>query len=289
MSEINARMMARNDLVRMLGNSRFALYQHIIRREVEPGIPSTFDNAFCAELDRRYHQALGNAGCSSTTYTSRSSPAPPGTGGNFEGLLAAILGKKTAGGHSADEAEALSELSDVTTAIRETLGAYGARSLSVEPRDGIWHSEPLEFLLQLVNGGAPRPMPLPRMPLDEALSQKRIFFGRNAIEIRGALRLKRALARCSRSGNTPPFRAGIARLLLKVPHEFILTQSFAIIDRPEAAKQIDRVTRQVDMSDEADFVVGRPSRDRAGRTARLGSDLWRTSFLGDASGAISMK
>jgi type IV secretion system protein VirB4 len=257
MSEINARMMARNDLVRMLGNSRFALYQHIIRREVEPGIPSTFDNAFCAELDRRYHQALGKRRMFvNDIYLTILRRPLQGQAGNFEGLLAAILGKKTAGGHSADEAEALSELSDVTTAIRETLGAYGARSLSVEARDGIWHSEPLEFLLQLVNGGVPRPMPLPRMPLDGALSQKRIFFGRNAIEIRGASDAESRFGAMLSIREYPAFSGpGSLDLLLKVPHEFILTQSFAIIDRPEAAKQIDRVTRQVDMSDEAESVV----------------------------------
>ncbi|MGL1590390.1 hypothetical protein ACSTHH_23435, partial [Vibrio parahaemolyticus] len=43
--------------------------------------------------------------------------------------------------------------------------------------------------------------------------------------------------------------------LLRVPHEFIAAQSFAIVDRPEAAKQIDRVSRQVDMSDEAGSIV----------------------------------
>ena len=38
-SEINVRMLGRNDLVRTLANSRFAIYSHIIRREVEPKIP----------------------------------------------------------------------------------------------------------------------------------------------------------------------------------------------------------------------------------------------------------
>ena len=95
MSEINARMMARNDLVRMLGNSRFALYQHIIRREVEPGIPSTFDNAFCAELDRRYHQALGKRRMFvNDIYLTILRRPLQGQAGNFEGVLAAILRMK---------------------------------------------------------------------------------------------------------------------------------------------------------------------------------------------------
>lgn len=257
MSEINARMMARNDLVRMLGNSRFALYQHIIRREVEPGIPSTFENAFCEELDRRYHEALGKRRMFvNDIYLTILRRPLQGQAGNFEGVLERLLGKKTAAGQSASEAEALSELSDVTTAIRETLGAYGAISLSVVKREDGWFSEPLEFLIQLVNGAAPRPMHLPRMPLDEALAMKRIFFGRNAIEIRGASEEDTRFGAILSIREYPAFTGpGSLDLLLRAPHEFILTQSFAIIDRPEAAKQIDRVTRQVDMSDEAESIV----------------------------------
>jgi len=43
--------------------------------------------------------------------------------------------------------------------------------------------------------------------------------------------------------------------MLKVPHEFIVTQSFAIVDKPLAMTQIERVSRQIDMSDEADSIV----------------------------------
>ncbi|MFN5715165.1 MAG: type VI secretion protein, partial [Bradyrhizobium sp.] len=58
MSEVNARLLGRNDVVRTLANSRFALTAHIIRREVQPRIESTFDNVLCRELDERYDAAL---------------------------------------------------------------------------------------------------------------------------------------------------------------------------------------------------------------------------------------
>ena len=57
-SEVNARLLGRNDVVRTLANSRFALTAHIIRREVQPRIESTFDNVLCRELDERYDAAL---------------------------------------------------------------------------------------------------------------------------------------------------------------------------------------------------------------------------------------
>ncbi|MCW5777796.1 MAG: VirB4 family type IV secretion system protein, partial [Phycisphaeraceae bacterium] len=120
----------------------------------------------------------------------------------------------------------------------------------------VWFSEPLEFLVQVVDGGLPRPMHLPRMSLADALSLKRIFFGRNAIEVRGAGPEDTRFAAMI-SIREYPAQSGPGSFdnLLRVPHEFIATQTFAIVDRPVAAKQIDRVSRQVDMSDEAGSIV----------------------------------
>ena len=257
MSEINVRLLSRNDLVRTLANSRFALVSHVVRREVSPTIPSTFDNPLCREIDARYHAALGRRRMFvNDLYVTVVRRPLQGQAGTFDAMMRRFLGRRTDGGEDAAEQAALTELRDATTAIRETLGPYGARLLGVTEREGVWYSEPLEFLIQLVNGGIPQPMHLPRMPLNEALARKRLFFGRNAIEFRGGspedTRFGALLSIREYPAQTGP---GSLDNLLKVPHAFIATQSFAIIDRPEAQRQIDRVARQVDMSDEAGSVV----------------------------------
>ena len=256
-SAVNARLLARNDLVRSLGNSRFALLSHIIRREVTPRIPSRFDNPLCREIDERYSAALTRRRMFvNELYVTVVRRPLQGQAGTFEAMWAGLVGRTDGTGTPVAEQTALSELRDAATAVRENLAAYGARSLGVIERDGAWFSEPLEFLVQLVNGGLPRPMHLPRMALSDALAQKRLFFGRNAIEIRGAG------ADDTRFGAMVSIREYPAQSgpgsfdnLLRVPHAFIATQSFALVDRPEAARQIERVARQVDMSDEAGSVV----------------------------------
>ena len=186
-SEINVRMLGRNDLVRTLANSRFAIYSHIIRREVEPKIPSTFDNDLCREIDERYDASLSKRRMFvNDIYLTIVRRPLQGHAGTFEVMLQGLLGRKNQAGRSADEDEALMELRDVTTAITSSLAAYRPRHLRVVERSGAWFSEPLEFLVQLVNGAIPRPMHLPRMPLGEAMALKRLSFGRNALEIRGA-------------------------------------------------------------------------------------------------------
>ncbi|OYU57771.1 MAG: type VI secretion protein, partial [Bradyrhizobium sp. PARBB1] len=246
-SEVNARLLGRNDIVRTLANSRFALVSHIVRREVQPRIDSTFDNAFCAELDERYNAALSKRRMFvNDLYLTIVRRPLQGQAGTFDMMLTKLLGRKDEAGESVARQTALNELRDVATAVRESLAAYGVRQLGVVNRDGVWFSEPLEFLVQLLNGGLSRPMHLPRMDLADALAMKRVFFGRNAIEIKGAgpadTRFGAMVSIREYPAQTGP---GSFDNLLRVPHEFIATQSFAIVDRPEAAKQIARVSRQV--------------------------------------------
>jgi type IV secretion system protein VirB4 len=257
MSEVNARLLGRNDIVRTLANSRFALASHIVRREVQPRIASTFDNALCREIDERYDAALSKRRMFvNDIYLTIVRRPLQGQAGTFDALMTKALGRTDAAGESVAMQTALNELRDAATALRENLAAYGARQLGVVRRDGVWFSEPLEFLVQIVDGGLPRPMHLPRMNLADALSLKRIFFGRNAIEVRGAGPEDTRFAAMV-SIREYPAQSGPGSFdnLLRVPHEFIATQTFAIVDRPVAAKQIDRVSRQVDMSDEAGSIV----------------------------------
>lgn len=63
-SEVNSRLLGRNDLLRALGSSRYALYTHIVRREVKPSIPSTFDNDFAANSTNATPPVCVSGGCS---------------------------------------------------------------------------------------------------------------------------------------------------------------------------------------------------------------------------------
>ena len=135
-SEINVRMLGRNDLVRTLANSRFAIYSHIIRREVEPKIPSTFDNDLCREIDERYDASLSKRRMFvNDIYLTIVRRPLQGHAGTFELMLQGLLGRKNQAGRSADEDEALMELRDVTTAITSSLAAYRPRHLRVVERE----------------------------------------------------------------------------------------------------------------------------------------------------------
>lgn len=256
-SELNLRLLARNDLIRTLGNSSFGLYSHIIRRPVTPELQAGFDNPFCRELDERYRAALaGKQLFVNELYVTLLRRDLQGSVGTFDKLMRGLAAKRHADGARVDERTALAGLKDAAAALLQSLIPYGARMLGVPSCGGVHRSEPLEFLVQLVNGARPRPMPLPRMALNEALSQKRIFFGKNTLEIRGATPADSRYGALLSVREYPAYTGpGSIDLLLSIPHAFIVTQSFGIVDRTEALSTINLVERQVDLSDEAGTIV----------------------------------
>src|SRR6516165_4025656 len=58
MAHINNKLEGRNDILRTLGNSRYAVYGHLIRREVKPELEGEFSSGFARELNRRYMELL---------------------------------------------------------------------------------------------------------------------------------------------------------------------------------------------------------------------------------------
>ncbi len=95
-------------------------------------------------------------------------------------------------------------------------------------------------------------MPLPRMGLDRYLAQKRLFVGSNAIELRAAVPGASTFGAMLSIKEYPPFSGpGLLDGLLTQPHEFILTQSFALHDRAAALEKMNRTGRQVSGSDDA--------------------------------------
>lgn len=249
-ADINLRHVNRNVNLRALGSSRFAVYGHVIRRAVEPKLEGAFDNPFLAELDARYQASLQSKRLfvNEIVLTLIRRPMQ----GRI-GLVDRIVDqfRRELGGRE-PQREALAELLEVATALKRDLAPYGARILSVVPRAGGLYSEPVEFLAKLLNGAEERAMPLPRMALDGYLPTKRLFVGSAALELRGAAPGSTRFGAMLSIKEYPPFSGpGLLDGLLTQPHEFILTQSFALRDRAAALETMNRTGRQVSGSDDA--------------------------------------
>ena len=250
--EIDRRLKSRNDFVRALNDSRFAVYSHIIRRQTEAVSGGDFQNDICAEIDRRYMEDLRTrrmfVNDLHLTIVRR----------GFQGRvgLADMLGKRFRKGLGSRreefEREAVEELREAAARCEKEFGSYGCRILKVVERPEGVFSETCEFLAQLLNGGGEIAVALPRMGLDGYLPTRRILFGRRAMEMRGAVDGDTRFGAIISLREYPPWTgAGMIDGLLKVPGEFIVSQSFSLQDRGPVLEEISKIERQISSSDEA--------------------------------------
>jgi len=256
----------RNELFQSLCDPRFALVYTCIRRRIPSIAPERFDNPFCDQLEEAWTSKLAEYRSFAVEHYLTVIRRPiPGAIGVIDSIRKAF--SKTdplvERQHLVDELKALHE---ATTALVNHLHAYGARRLQIVDREGgIPDSEPLRFLSYLINRDD-RPVAVPRMEISHYLPTSRIAFGQDVAEIRGAER-ERVLAAILSvkeypSGTFP----GMLDTLLRSPHEFVLTQSFAFIDRQSAIKKFEHQGRRMDntqdsaMSLRSDLMV---AQDRA--------------------------
>ncbi|PWE53693.1 type VI secretion protein [Metarhizobium album] len=252
-AEINMRSVVQNTLIRALGSSRFSLWSTVIRRQVGTEIDGAFDNPFSAELDRRYAASLAGK----RMFTNEIYLTVLRSG--MRGALAAgdrinrAFGRVSGRDAQAEEIrEAVGELEEIVGNIERDLAKYGARALGIEYRSNEPYSEPCEFLNTILTCGIPRKMRLPRMGLANYIGTSRLHFSRRTMQAQGPVKADDRYGAMLSIKEYPPFTGpGMLDGLLQVNHEFILTQSFTLADKPIAQERITRLKRQIGASDEA--------------------------------------
>ncbi|AJD44167.1 type IV secretion system protein VirB4 2 (plasmid) [Rhizobium gallicum bv. gallicum R602sp] len=252
-AELNMRSVVQNTMIRALGSSRFSLWSTVIRRQVDTVMHGDFEDPFCEVVDRRYMAALGHK----RMFTNEIYLTVLRSG--LRGALAAgdrvrRFLNKAAGRAAHDEQlrEATTELEELTDSLVRDLSKYGARTLGIAYRGHEPYSEPCEFLNMVLTCGLKRGMRLPRMELANYVGTSRLHFSRRTLQAQGAVPEDNRFGAMLSIKEYPPFTGpGMLDGLLQVNHEFILTQSFTIADKPIAQERISRLKRQIGASDEA--------------------------------------
>ncbi|MEI8703435.1 VirB4 family type IV secretion/conjugal transfer ATPase [Mesorhizobium sp. ISC15] len=252
-AELNMRSVVQNTMIRALGSSRFSVWSTVIRREVETEIEGTFDDPFCDLLNRRYMEQLRRKRMFTNeiylTIVRSGMRGPLGLSDAAKRLL-----DRTAGGDARGQQtrEDVTELEELIGNITRELQKYGARALGISYRDGEPYSEPCEFFNTILTCGVPRKMRLPRMGMRNYVGASRLHFSKRTMQAQGAIEEDNRFGALLSVKEYPPFTGpGMLDGLLQVNHEFILTQSFTIADKPIAQERISRLQRQIQASDEA--------------------------------------
>ena len=252
-AELNMRASVQNTMIRALGSSRYSLWSTVLRREVKPSLGGRFTDPFCAVLNDRYMASLAGKRMFTNeiylTVIRSEMRGALGAAASVSRLFDRALGKSVGEQRSH---EASDELEEVVGNITRELQKYGARRLGIVYRDGQACSEPCEFFNTILSCGVARPMRLPRMALRNYLGTSRLHFSKRTLQAQAPAEADHRFGAMLSIKEYPPFSGpGMLDGLLQVNHEFILTQSFTIADKPIAQERIARLQRQIRASDEA--------------------------------------
>ena len=242
--ELNYRAELRDAMLRAVGNSRFALYHHVVRRKAEAALDGRFGDPFSKQLDERWRARLGAREMYVNdlflTLVRRPLQGRIGMLDRLRGLAPRGAAERKAA--FAAEKRALDTASE---ALLASLGSYGPRLLSVYEGDGGRCSEPLEFLGYVLNGDM-RPVGLPHGDLGQHLPARRISFGQEAFELAPSGHLERSFGALVAIKDYPAQTSpGMFDELYRMPFEMVISQSFAFVERGEALGAMNLALRRM--------------------------------------------
>ncbi|MEJ7934882.1 VirB4 family type IV secretion/conjugal transfer ATPase [Sphingobium sp. AN558] len=250
-AELNYRKTLRDALLRSIGNSRFALYHHIMRRKTRLADSAGFPDAFSASLDHAWHDRLSarHLYANELFLTVMRRPAAAGSG-----VIDATLDFFGLSTKARDEAALIAAeanaLEAATDQIITSLSTYRPRLLTIYDTPYGPCSEPLEFLSALYNASL-RPVRLPFGDAGHYIPYRRISFGQRDIELGSTQDEGKTFAAIisvkDYPGQTTP---GMLDDILRIPAEMMLTQSFAFVDRQAGLGRMNLALRRMRASDD---------------------------------------
>jgi type IV secretion system protein VirB4 len=236
--EINYRKRLRDAMLQSIGSSRFAIYHHIVRREVEVELAAEFPDAFSTRLDEAWRTRLAHKKLyvNDIFLTLIRRPLQ----GRI-GMLDRLRGTSTV----STAANELRQLESARDALLAALGSYRPRLLGTYQTPQGVCSEPLEFISTLLNGEM-RPVLLPMQDLGAYLPYRRISFGQETVELGATGTTPRGFVGMisikDYPGQTAP---GMLDELLRLPFELTVAQSFGFVDRQAALSRMNLALRRM--------------------------------------------
>lgn len=243
---LNHMAAVRDVVMRGIANSNLMLYCHVIRRQVTAELSGTQPDGFVRDLDEAWQQQLRGKRLYINDIVLMLVRRPAqGKIGFFERLTKWGNGARNSAERLADQMRELRELDAARTNLLSALTRYGPRLLGrYHGGNGIC-SEPLEILSVLYNCEM-QPVLEPTGDAGQYLPYKRISFGLDALELKGASadtsRFGAIVSIKDYPAHTSP---GMLDNLLRLPHELTMTESFAFIDRQIADERIGLALRRL--------------------------------------------
>ena len=242
--ELNYRAELRDAMLRAIGNSRFAVYHHLIRRRANVALSPDFDDEFSAKLDGRWRERLAAKELYVNelflTIVRRPAKGRRGFADRLRGLF-----ENAGQDRAARRAGELHSLDNTREAVIAALSQYDPRVLSTYETSGGERSEPIEFLSCLFNADM-RPVTVPHGPVGHHIPARRISFGQETVELAPSGHLPRRFVALVSIKDWPDrTMPGMFDELHRLPFEMTVSQSFAFVERREALGRMNLALRRM--------------------------------------------
>lgn len=247
--EVDFRKSLRNVLFKSISSPLYGLWFHTIRRR-QPAYPEgDFVPGFARDLNERWRKKnQGNRLFDNSLYLSIVRQSQGGKVRGLQKFLDALSHRSDQTQWRDDLARACRDLTDVRRRFETALGDYGPRTLRIQRTAHGRYSEPLAFLSRLLNL-EDREVLVSPMDISRYLPTKRLFFGPNAIECRGATGSKLA-AVISIKEYGAETAAGMLDKFFELPFEWVITQSFLFSHRQKAVGKMQKQQRLLEKSED---------------------------------------
>ena len=240
--DLNYRHAIRETMLRSMASPHFGLYHHILRRPVTAVLPGLATNPFCAEVDAAWRARLTAKQMFKNDLFLTIVRRPLQGHMGLLDKASALFRVRAAGG---EDSNALRDLEAAAESMLRSLAPYGAQRLAVYDMPLGTCSEPLEFLSFLLDGEL-RPVFLPQCDIGHYLPRRRISFGVDTIDTKGATAAERRFSAMLSIKDYPQATSpGILDNLLRLPHEMVVSQSFGFIDRSAALERMNLALRRM--------------------------------------------
>jgi len=243
--DINYRKTLRDGALRAFASSRFAIYHHIIRREVDAAVEGQFADDFSRALNSAWTDRLARKKLYvNDLYLTVVRRPLRGRVGLVEALVRSVTGHSKAA-DDASRAVDLRELEAARQSLLSSLEPNGPQMLGGYDKPHGLCSEVLEFLAALYNGET-RPVLLPQGDLGEYLPYRRVSFGAETLEMSSGGGRPRDFAAMLSIKDYPPYSApGMLDDLLRLPCELTISQSFGFVDRQASLDRMNLALRRM--------------------------------------------
>ncbi len=244
--DLNHALAGRDAMLRAIAHSRFVIHHHVIRRRVNVSLEGRFDDPVCADIDRRWATRLRERRqFANDLFVSILRRPAKGKAGLAD--RATSLSRHN--NARAQLARELREIDSASETVMAALRGYAPRVLGSYDTPHGDCSEPLEFLSALFNGEM-RPMLTTESDVGSHLPYRRVSFGHDAIERKGAGGERDFSAILALKDYPPQAAPGMLDAILRLPHEMVISERFAFVDRQIANERVDLALRRLRAADE---------------------------------------